>query len=189
MKTIKWLFGLCLMVLIVLVICGSGVQAADAGTDSGTEESDFLWSENKDGTVTICDYRGTNETVIVPSEIDGKPVKSIGATAFSWRTGYSHSVCKAIKHIVIQEGVIDIQDGGALRVEGAFVGCENLETVSLPSTLKTIGYGAFVECDNLREINLPEGLTSINDYAFYECYKLNNIILPNSMVSIGSYTF
>lgn len=80
MKRIKWLFGLCLM---VLVVCGSGVQAADAGTDSGTEESDFLWSENEDGTVTIYDYRGTNETVVVPSEIDGKPVKSIGATAFS----------------------------------------------------------------------------------------------------------
>lgn len=186
MKRIKWLFGLCLM---VLVVCGSGVQAADAGTDSGTEESDFLWSENEDGTVTIYDYRGTNETVVVPSEIDGKPVKSIGATAFSWNEGYSHKVYQTIKHVVILEGVIDIQDGEDLRVEGAFVGCENLETVSLPSTLKKIGYGAFVECDNLREINLSEGLTSIGDYAFYECYNLNNIILPNGMVSIGKDAF
>lgn len=90
---------------------------------------------------------------------------------------------------MIQDGVIDIQDGEDLRVEGAFVGCENLETVSLPSTLKKIGYGAFVECDNLREINLSEGLTSIGDYAFYKCFKLSNIILPDGLTSIGERAF
>ena len=188
MKTIKWLFGLCLM---ALVVCGSGgsVQASDVGTDSETEESDFLWEENEDGTVTIYDYRGTNETVIVPSEIDGKPVKSIGGSTFCWRKGLSHNVYQTIKHVVIQEGIIDIEDGRDISDEGAFLGCENLETVSLPSTLKTIGSRAFDGCHGLRQINLSKGLVSIGEYAFCECYRLSNVLIPEGLTSIGEYAF
>jgi len=73
--------------------------------------------------------------------------------------------------------------------DSAFESRKNLETVSLPSTLKTIGDSAFDRCYKLREINLPKGLLSIDDYAFSVCEKLNNVNLPESLVSIGEHTF
>ena len=49
---------------------------------------------------------------------------------------------------------------------------ENIKTlkkVTLPSTLKEIGWDAFKDNKNLTYINLPEGLTTIGSYAFAGC--------------------
>ena len=123
-------------------------------------------------------YNGIDETVVIPSEIDGKIVMGIGVASFSQ--------CETVKHLIISEGITDVLDNG---FDGTFQSCENLETVSLPSTLKTIGNNAFNRCYKLREINLPEGLISIGDRAFMECSELNNINLPEGLESIGNSAF
>lgn len=178
MKKLKWLLGLCLM---VLVVCGSGmsVQATDVGTDSEddaneTDVSKFRWSENDDGTLTITKYVGIDETVAIPSEIEEKSVSVIGEKAFYER--------KDLKHITIPEEVTIIESR-------AFQSCENLETIQLPEGLKVINSDTFSHCKNLEYINLPDTLEIIGSYAFNDCIKLEKIIIPNKITVFGTHAF
>lgn len=172
MKNIKWLFSVCLVVVFVC-FSNSGVRAEDTEIDTSV----FEYEENEDGTITITYCNSVDETVVVPSQIDGKNVSCI--------SGYAFVRCDAIKQLIISEGITELLYNGS----GTCKNCENLETVSLPSTLKTIGKSAFSGCIKLREINLPEGLVSIGDYAFCDCVRLKSINLPESLTSIGRSAF
>ncbi len=68
---------------------------------------------------------------------------------------------------------------------------KTMSSITIPSSIKSIGNGAFEECSNLESINFSEGLLSIGDNAFYECHNLNltSITLPNSVTHIGDYAF
>lgn len=71
--------------------------------------------------------------------------------------------------------------------EQVFMDAYKLTSVTLPSTLRTIGSGAFSNT-GLEEISLPEGLTGIGSYAFGAAL-LKEIALPESLEEIGSYAF
>lgn len=64
-----------------------------------------------------------------------------------------------------------------------------VKTVSLPSTLNSMGTRAFCECKNLTGIELPDALTDVNEYAFYRCSKLKTLSLGNQTVTIGTEAF
>lgn len=175
MSQIKYLISMCFAVVFICCM-SSDLKAEETEIDTSV----FKYDENEDGTITIIDYTDTGETAIVPSVIDGKSVVSIDYSAF-----YK---CNTIKHVIISEGITDILDSHN-SWNGAFMSCENLETVSLPSTLKTIGDRAFKESRQLREINLPDGLVSIGDYAFYNCTSMERLIIPDSVTFIGENAF
>lgn len=71
----------------------------------------------------------------------------------------------------------------------AFRYCTSLESISLPSTLETIGLSAFEECVNLKTIVIPESLTEIKSYAFQNCTALQAVQLPETDITIGDYNF
>lgn len=62
----------------------------------------------------------------------------------------------------------------------AFQGCYNLYSITLPNTLKHIGYRAFYECTSLKIIELPSKVLLANQ-VFHTCYNLENInVLPDN---------
>lgn len=70
------------------------------------------------------------------------------------------------------------------------------KTYCIPTCLKTvtitggnINYGSFYNCSNLTSITLPSSLTSIGDKAFYNCSSLTSITIPDSVTSIGQNAF
>ena len=65
----------------------------------------------------------------------------------------------------------------------------DIKTISLPSTLQSIGSNAFYDCTNLTSVIIPQNLTSIGSNAFDNCRNLTSIELPNSLISIGEYAF
>ena len=89
--------------------------------------------------------------------------------------------------------------------------CSNLNTASIPTTIKKIGTNAFVQsgisnislpntitelsegvfksCRNLSSIELPNTITAIDKDAFMGCDKLTSISLPNSITKIGEQAF
>ena len=77
----------------------------------------------------------------------------------------------------------------------AFQNNTTLTSVKLPKGLKTIGgsyyaeYGAFRGCSNLSSITIPTSVTTIYDYAFYGCAKLEKIEIPEGITSTEKYTF
>ncbi len=71
----------------------------------------------------------------------------------------------------------------------AFEYCVNVKSVTVPSSIKSIGYRSFENCSSLQNITLSEGLTSIGTCAFQYCVNLTNIVIPNSVTTISSYAF
>lgn len=70
----------------------------------------------------------------------------------------------------------------------AFHDCESISTISIPSSIKTIGIAAF-EGSSLVSITLNEGITSIGATAFQHCGNLESIEIPNSVITIGEGVF
>lgn len=172
MKRLKCLLGLCLM---ALVVCGSGMSVqADSSSHVTDDGIEYVTYSDKDE-VIIAAYNGTNETVIIPSEINGKPVTYVRGKFFD---------TKVIKHCTIPEGVYEIGSDKQWMYRKP----TTLESVSLPSTLKTIGEGVFSQCCNLSNVTLPDGLISIGAGAFYKCSGLN-IIIPDSVTTITEHIF
>ena len=87
-----------------------------------------------------------------------------------------------IRKLVLEEGITEIYPF-------TFGSCENLESISFPSTLERIGVCAFEECPKIEELSLPDGLFEIGDRAFYFCKGLKNVRLPESISEIGVGTF
>ncbi|MBO7218814.1 MAG: leucine-rich repeat domain-containing protein, partial [Clostridia bacterium] len=113
----------------------------------------------------------------------------------------------SVEHIVISKDVLAISDNqfknntqiktvtfeeGSLCTSignYAFLGCTNLESITLPSNITSIGTEAFRDCKKLNGINLPNGLLTIGANAFDKCQALTTIVVPNSVTSIGSGAF
>lgn len=69
----------------------------------------------------------------------------------------------------------------------AFKETKNLNTVSLPDTIKTISKGAFYD-SGIENIHLPEGLKQVGTMAFARS-GLKDIIIPNKIKKLGEYAF
>lgn len=99
-----------------------------------------------------------------------------------------------LKNLVIPEGVTELE-------EHLFKGCREIETVSLPSTLKRLSASVFAFCTNLKEINLEnievfgtkcllatsitnvelQNARVIGQQAFCNCGALKSIRLPEEV--------
>lgn len=71
----------------------------------------------------------------------------------------------------------------------AFLGCEELTSVSITSTVVHIGFCTFLGCINLDSIIIPNSVTSIGDFSFLGCSSLTSVSLSDSIVSIGLGAF
>ena len=130
--------------------------------------SDFEYSVYNER-VTITGYNGTRSNLIIPGEIKGYRVTSIGGSAFEG--------CSSLTSINIPDGVTSIRSS-------AFEGCSSLTSINIPDGVTSIGYDVFRDCTNLTSINIPDGVTSIRSSAFRDCSSLTSITIPNSVTSI-----
>ena len=71
----------------------------------------------------------------------------------------------------------------------AFENCLELSSITILGNLTSIGRGTFGGCISLISISLPSSVSSIGEYAFAGCSCLTNISIPNNVTSIGEYAF
>ena len=90
-----------------------------------------------------------------------------------------------IRTIQISEGITILGEG----YSNLFSECKNLTSVTLPSTLTSIGSATFYNCASLTNISIPEGVTSIGDRIFSGCTNLADVSLPESLTSMGDSAF
>lgn len=80
--------------------------------------------------------------------------------------------------VVIPEGITRLPDG-------TFTECQNLETVTLPTTLEAIENNAFSN-SGLTSIFIPKGVTSISSTSFNYCGKLSTISVSDENTTYDS---
>ena len=172
----------------------------------------FKLSENGDTITGLSDYGKNKYTkiIVIPAEIDGIKIISIGDSAFSG--------CSELTNITIPNSITTIG-------KYAFYNCSGLTSITIPDSVTSIGYQAFDGCSGLQGVyitylakwckisfeNISSNpltyahnlylnntlitdlvipyITSVNKYTFSGCDGLTSVTIPDSVKSIGSSAF
>lgn len=134
--------------------------------------SDFAYTADG-GEVTITEYIGTSEHVLIPDTIDGLPVTALGHRAFYEKT---------VTTVVVPDSVTEI--GAA-----CFSGDNYLVSLKLPDGLKRLPPASLESCMRLYDFDLPQGLEKIYSSVFEFNYYLTHLTLPSSLTEIEQLNF
>lgn len=134
--------------------------------------SDFAYTA-ADGEVTITEYIGTSEHVLIPDTIDGLPVTALGHRAFYEKT---------VTTVVVPDSVTEIGDL-------CFSGDNYLVSLKLPDGLAELPYAALESCFRLMDFDLPKELKKISGSALQYNYYLTHLTLPSSLTEIEQLNF
>jgi len=112
--------------------------------------------------------------LVIPSEIDGKPVTTIGGRAFYDR--------QDIIGVFIPSSVTSIE-------EGAFLACHSIQSVTISEGVKYIAKHAFASCFSLESVTIPASVTNIASESFEECNNLKSVTILGESVEIENAAF
>ncbi len=148
---------------------------------------------------SICDYAFygcSNLETITFMTTYGKPdvLSKIGYSAF-YNTKYyittdnwEDDVLYIGKCLISAKDTVSsnysVKSNTFLIADYAFFSCIDLESVTFPSSVKSIGANAFNTCDELSSVTLNDGLEFIGHQAFYDCPDLKEITVPDSVTTI-----
>lgn len=169
----------------------------------------YKYEVQQDGTaiITYC-YFQTGE-VVIPEELDGIRVTSIGEYSFA---------DKSLTRITIPSSVVSVSDTSFFEcdkltefcvsednprleaVDGVLFDKVEKKLISYPTgkdtavynvpdgTKKIAGY-AFFGNQTINKIFVPDGLTCIGTYAMANCISLSDFMIPMSVEEIGPFAF
>lgn len=162
-------------VIIVFVLTALSFMSvcADYGTYTSDDGTVYYYSENGGG-VSIFDIvpEESAETLNIPSEIDGVPVRVVYHKKPAYL--YDH-----IKSINIPDGVEEIR----------FTAFRSLREINIPSSVKKLREDCFSGAEALEKVTMHNGLAYIGAYCFRGCPSLESITIPDSVSMICDYAF
>lgn len=189
----------------------AALQSKGISSHINEKASDFNINDYRDG-VEVIRYNGNSSHVVIPNEINGKPVLRLGNSLFEnckWLTevtlpnrlisiGNKAFRSSTLTHIVFPASLTDIGEEAfahAAITEMVFppsvkiipkqvcYTCNKLKTVIIMGAVE-IGEYAFGFSDAITKLALPETLHVIKKGAFASCHGISDIVLPASLRSI-----
>ena len=160
----------------------------------------YTYSTLSDNTISLNTFTlSSTETIrkiIVPSEIDGKVVSTIGSNLYT-------SKAANVLYFEIPSSIVKIGPD-AFADLGAMLGIKILSThlsigdnsfknvlalKEIPGEIDSLGNNVFEGCSNLTSIHFSDQITSIPRYAFKMCSSLKTITLGENVTTISTGAF
>ena len=146
----------------------------------------FVYTELPDGTyeVSVFDNKNLPKTVVIPSEFNGKAVTRIATGAFSGLSEIYQfdGAFCEVEYITIPSTITSIGDC-------AFASCAYLKEIEIPDSVTSMGHGVFFYCASLESVKLSANTPEIPFATFGSCMNLNNVVIPYGVTKIDSYAF
>ncbi len=175
---------LTLTLVVLYIIPFTGIDISGIGnyfgslgfSGSTTRLAYQLDSANKACQITgIGKYSETE--LIIPNDISGNRVTSIGDSAFYYSTGFTS---------------VKVPYSVTIVGNYAFSSCHDLEKAEVNHGTEQLGIAVFMSCHNLKTVTLPASIKYIGDYTFYDCPKLSSIYFGGTKeqwekLSAGTY--
>ena len=160
--------AICLILILLFSLLAIGCNAASgaagdyfAPMDGGLYYGnlDFVWSDEYNGYFVYENTGSDRMDIVIPSTFNGKNVVGIGRHAFG---AYSK-----VRNVIVPDSVIVIESqafnycdylesvtfskGSSLEIlaDYAFFNCKSIESISIPASVREIGYRAFSTCPSL----------------------------------------
>lgn len=200
-----------LSMFLALIMCFTALPVASAEITGVT--ADGFEYEIKDGTVTITAYTGEATEVIIPADINGNTVTTIGERAFYSNDKITKVSIPDTVKVLENEAfyncniLTEINLPKALEVIGEEVFCySDIETIEIPNDTLSVSKlgidnvdfeservrirtGAFEKCDKLNTVTFAEGVTRIPDNLLAGCTAIETITIPDTVETIGKNAF
>lgn len=109
------------------------------------------------------------ESVTIPS--------TITTWTSSISTNYNNSAfygCTGLTNLTLTEGL-------TILGQQAFYNCSSIESLTVPSTIKTFENSVFMMCTGLTDLTLKEGIEEIGYCAFCGCSSLEEVTIPSTV--------
>ena len=138
-----------------------------------TDKKYFSYNDWNEG-IVIEGCSSEEKVVVVPKEINGKPVLAIGERGLA-----NMQNCEA----VVLPDTVRVISKSAFTVDKA------MKFVYLGTSLKKIGDLAFNGCSKLEFVEFPEGLESIGKLTFSHNVAIKYIKIPSSVTELPNTFF
>lgn len=194
-------------------------SGGQTGSNSLSENpaSDFEYKE-ENGKITITKYIGESKEVVIPSQIEGKDVTTLGFNCFYGQDitrvvcpntlenigSDAFGYCSELREIELNEGLQEIR-------ENAFLYCSSLESICIPSTVVFVddlgfagsgikeleflcgsaeewGAGIFNEIC-VEELTIPSALKIVPEGMFARAESLERVIIEDGIERIDRQAF
>ncbi|MBO5357362.1 MAG: leucine-rich repeat domain-containing protein [Clostridia bacterium] len=146
---------------------------------------------SKDGRVLVQFPNGRSGYYNMPNEVESVKRSSISGCVKLTGLTLSNRLTKIDDFMFCGTAFSTLSIPSSVTSIGinAFEMCNNLSSITIPGNVTTIGDNAFSCCGNLRSVTISEGVVSMGNYAFFNCTYLSSVTLPSSLNVIGAYAF
>ncbi len=201
-----------LTALPMSVYADSSVDDTNAAAKKFTEDGMFTYGFNEEGNVELYDFVNDHYPgeVVIPSEVEGKPVVYVGNACFAEATGITSVTipasvaemgdsvffkCLSLEKFIVEEGNPYFsagEDGVLMADDEQFLFCypagrEGSE-YTIPDTVDELAPSSFAYAKNLAVVSVPDSVCYIDGWAFAYS-NLERITLPDSIVQLDDYAF
>ena len=152
--------------LINATLHSEGASSFNGG--SGSCGDNLTWKLTTDGTLTISGSGAMNN------------FESTQLGTYSFYKAPWNDYKNKIKKVVFSGSITSIGNG-------AFNGCTALTSISLPSSITSVGINAFTD-SGITSLTIPSGVTMIPDNAFAYCSNIKTLTL-SGVKSVGQNAF